>query len=38
MQDTWAVAFRVFLAFALALLGGVISSVTRLDRTSDCAV
>lgn len=36
MQDAWAVAFRVFLAFALALLGGVISSVTALSHERLC--
>jgi ZIP family zinc transporter len=35
-QDTWAVAFRVFLAFALALLGGVISSLTPMTHTRLC--
>lgn len=36
MQDTWAVAFRVFLAFGLALLGGVISSITPLSHERLC--
>ena len=36
MQDTWAVAFRVWLAFGLALLGGVISSVTALSHERLC--
>ena len=36
VQDTWAVAFRVFLAFALALLGGVISSLTPMTHEKLC--
>jgi zinc transporter ZupT len=36
VQDAWAVAFRVFLAFALALLGGVISSVTAISHARLC--
>jgi zinc transporter ZupT len=36
VQDAWGVAFRVFLAFALALLGGMISSVTALSHERLC--
>ncbi|MBN1566845.1 MAG: ZIP family metal transporter [Acidobacteria bacterium] len=36
MQDVWAVAFRVFSAFALALAGGVISSITPLSHERLC--
>jgi zinc transporter, ZIP family len=36
MQDLWAVAFRVFMAFALALLGGVISSTITLSHERLC--
>jgi zinc transporter ZupT len=36
MQDLWAVAFRVFLAFALALLGGAISSTIVISHKSLC--
>ena len=36
MQDIWAVALRVFLAFALALGGGVISSVMAMSHERLC--
>ena len=36
MQDAWAVSLRVFLAFALALGGGVISSVTAMSHERLC--
>jgi zinc transporter, ZIP family len=36
MQDLGAVAFRVFMAFALALLGGVISSTITLSHERLC--
>jgi zinc transporter ZupT len=36
MQDLWAVAFRVFLAFALALLGGAISFTIAISHERLC--
>lgn len=36
MQDTWAVAFRVLLAFALALFGGVISTSIAVSHERLC--
>jgi zinc transporter ZupT len=36
VQDAWAVVFRVLLAFALALLGGVISSVMAVSHERLC--
>jgi zinc and cadmium transporter len=36
MSDLWAVAFRVFLAFALAFLGGVISSTIAISHERLC--
>ncbi len=36
MQDIWAVAFRVLLAFALALLGGAISSMAAVSHERLC--
>ncbi len=36
MQDTWDVAFRVILAFALAILGGVISSSIKVSHERLC--
>jgi zinc transporter ZupT len=36
VQEQWAVVFRVFLAFALALLGGVISSLTPMTHSRLC--
>jgi zinc transporter ZupT len=36
MQDSWAVAYRVFLAFVLALLGGAISSTIPISHERLC--
>lgn len=36
MQDTWDVAFRVFLAFTLAVLGGMISSAAAVSHERLC--
>ncbi len=36
MQDAWAVTFRVSLAFVLALVGGLISSITPLSHERLC--
>jgi zinc transporter, ZIP family len=36
MQDLWAVAYRVFLAFALALLGGAIGSTIAVSHERLC--
>jgi zinc transporter, ZIP family len=36
VQDIWSVAFRVLLAFALALLGGAISSLTAISHERLC--